>query len=59
MSHKPENLIQYRDETIELVKQSLSNECAPQVNPHPNPAIQSFWDLGTEFRSQGNPGTFT
>jgi hypothetical protein len=54
--YKPEALTQYRDETIAVIEQSLSWDPNPQEKPHPNPAIQSFWDLGVEFRRRGTPG---
>lgn len=41
-----------------LVRQSLASEEKPQTAPHPNPDIQSFWDLGVEIRSTGTPGIF-
>ena len=50
--------MRYKDETISVVRQSLANEKKPQTTPHPNPIIQSFWDLGVEIRSTGTPGIF-
>ncbi|KAF2468385.1 terpenoid synthase [Lindgomyces ingoldianus] len=51
--HMPEAIMRYRDETIALVEQSLSWNHEPQEKPHPNPAIQSFWDLGVDIRARG------
>lgn len=59
LAQKPENIIQYRDETIELVQQSLSAGSKPQTRIHLNPAIQSFWDIGAEIRSNGTIGKST
>ena len=50
--------MQYHDETIALVEQSLSWNHEPQEKPHPNPVIQSFWDLGVDIRARGTPGAF-
>ena len=56
LSYTPDEIIAYRDQTIEIVRESLGAEQKAKLNPHPNPAIQIFWDLGTEFRSRGVPG---
>lgn len=58
LSHQPEQTFRYKNETIALVKQSLGAGDQLQMDPHPNPAIQSFWDLGSEIRSNGTPSTF-
>jgi hypothetical protein len=58
LSHKPDQIVRYKNETISLVKQSLANGEKPRIRPHPNPIIQSFWDLGVAIRSTGTPGLF-
>ena len=55
LSHKPGQINRYKDETIALIEQCLCSTL-PQEIPHPNPAIQSFWDLGVEIRQKGTPG---
>ncbi|KAK0514066.1 hypothetical protein JMJ35_003788 [Cladonia borealis] len=55
LSYKPEEIIAYRDQTIEISRESMGGEQKAKLNPHPNPAIQSFWDLGTEFWTRGVP----
>ncbi|MCJ1307923.1 hypothetical protein MMC25_001571 [Agyrium rufum] len=57
LTKKPGDLIRYQDETIAIIKASLGPPPNRQAAPHPNPAIQSFWDLGTEIRSTGLPET--
>jgi hypothetical protein len=57
--YKSEVLKQYHDETIAVIEQSLSWDPKPQEQTHPNPAIQSFWDLGVDIRSRGTPGLFS
>ncbi|CAD6569434.1 MAG: hypothetical protein ASARMPREDX12_002445 [Alectoria sarmentosa] len=56
LSHNLGQLDRYKDETIALVEQCLCST-TPQKSPHPNPAIQSFWDLGVEIRQKGTPET--
>lgn len=56
LSHKPGQVSRYKDETIALVEQCLCSKNLQQ-RPHPNPAIQSFWDLGVAIRLKGTPET--
>ena len=51
-----EDIDQYRDDTIKLVEQSLGPDPEHQLPPHPNPVIQSFWDIGRALRATGTPG---
>ncbi|KAF2704365.1 terpenoid synthase [Pleomassaria siparia CBS 279.74] len=57
LDYKPEATMQYHADTIACVEQSLSWDPVTQRNPHPNPAIQSFWDLGNDIRARGTPET--
>ena len=57
MLQQPADVMQYRDETIQLVKESLMSDRQEPSKPSSNPAIQSFWDIGTSIRSQGSSGT--
>ena len=53
---QPQDIGQYRDDTIKVVEQSLGPDLELQMEPHPNPAIQSFWDIGRAIRAKGTPG---
>ncbi|MCJ1404736.1 hypothetical protein MMC11_007962 [Xylographa trunciseda] len=53
MMQQPDDIIRYKNETISVIQQSLGPDHRPQSEPHPNPAIQSFWDIGTEIRAKG------
>ena len=57
MLQQPADVIRYRDETIQLVEESLLSVREEPSRPSSNPAIQSFWDIGTSIRSRGNPGS--
>ncbi len=53
---QPADVIRYRDETIQLVKEALLSDREVPSKPSSNPAIQSFWDIGTAIRSRGSRG---
>lgn len=55
MLQQPADVLRYRDETIQLVKEALLSDRDAPSKPSSNPAIQSFWDIGTSIRSQGSP----
>lgn len=57
MLQQPANVMRYRDETIHLVKEALLSDRQEPSKPSSNPAIQSFWDIGTSIRSKGSSGT--
>ena len=57
MSQQPADLMRRRDETIQLVQESLVSDRQEPSYPSSDPLIQSFWDIGTSIRSQGSPGT--
>lgn len=56
MLQQPANVMRYRDETIHLVKEALLSDRQEPSKPNSNPAIQSFWDIGTSIRSKGSSG---
>ena len=57
MLQQPADVMRYRDETIQLVKEALLSDRQEPSNPSSDPAIQSFWDIGTSIRSRGSSGT--
>ena len=57
MLQQPADVTRYRDETIQLVKEALISDRQEPSKPSSDPAIQSFWDIGTSIRSQGSSGT--
>ena len=59
MHQQPANVMRYRDETIQLVKEALLSDRQEPSKPSSDPAIQSFWDIGTSIRSRGSSGTNT
>lgn len=48
---QPGDIDRYRDETLAVVNSSLLSDLDEPPNPHPNPAIQSFWDVGRAIRA--------
>ena len=56
MLQQPADVIRYRDETIQLVKEALLSDREAPSKPSSNPAIQSFWDIGTYIRAKGSQG---
>ena len=55
MRQQPADIIRYRDETIDVVKESLLSNLEEPSKIHPDPAIQSFWDIGAAIRAKGTP----
>ena len=56
MLQQPAEVVRYRDETIQLVREAATSNRETPSRPNTNPAIQSFWDIGASIRAHGNPG---
>ncbi|KAL9578090.1 MAG: hypothetical protein Q9203_007221 [Teloschistes exilis] len=48
---QPGDIDRYRDETLAVVNSSLLSDLDEPPTPHPNPAIQSFRDVGSAIRA--------
>lgn len=48
---QPGDIDRYRDETLAVVNGSLLSDLDEPPTPHPDPVIQSFWDVGRAIRA--------
>ncbi|KAL8791312.1 MAG: hypothetical protein Q9195_005931 [Heterodermia aff. obscurata] len=55
MEQQPADIIRYRDDTVDVVKESLLTNLEQPSKIHSDPAIQSFWDIGATVRASGTP----
>ncbi len=50
------DLIKYRDDTIKIVRSSLSAQAQDETSRHPDPRIESYREVGRAIRSCGDTG---
>ena len=52
---EPADIARYRDDTIDVVRECLLTDLEQPSKIHPDPVIQSFWDIGAAIRASGTP----
>lgn len=53
LMQQPTDIIRYRDQTIEVIKEGVTSTLDKPSKIHADPAIQSFWEIGAAIREKG------